>query len=142
MSLDGNVGIITSEAALVLENAYMSLEGNSGGYTLQATSGQMSKTSETTSSVERGSGWNTSESTPGQMPITSETPWSVEGSSGGKTPEGSSGYHMPMRLSEGTSIQQASVEDFSECCICTHVYARVGKGANGAALTRPLQSVI
>ena len=39
------------------------------------------------------------------MPITSETLSSVGGSSGGKTPEDSSG-HMPMRLSEGTAIQQ------------------------------------
>ena len=115
MSLDGNVRIITLEAALVLENAYMSLEENSGGYTLEATSGQMPKTPETTSSMEGGSGWNTLEATSGQMPITSETPWSVEGSSGGKTPEGSPGHHMPMRLSEGTAIQQASVGDFSEC---------------------------
>ena len=59
-----------------------------------------------------------------------------------KTLEGSSGHHMPMRLSEGTAIQQASVVDISECRIWKHVYARVGKGASGAVITRPLQSVI
>ena len=133
MSRDGNVGIITSEAALFLKNTHMSLEGNIGGYTSETTSGQMPITSDTPSSVEGGSkcniseatsgqitpitsetpssvegssGCNTSEATSGQiMPITSETPSSVEGSSGGNTPESSSG-HMPIRLSEGTAIQQ------------------------------------
>ena len=36
MSFDGNVGLITSEFVLFLENAHMSLEGNFGGYTLQS----------------------------------------------------------------------------------------------------------
>ena len=72
-------------------------------------------TFETPSSVKGSSGCNTLEAISRQiMLITSETLSSVEGSSGGKPPEGSSG-HMAMRLSEGTVIQQASVEDFSEC---------------------------
>ena len=67
----------------------MSLEGDIGGYTLEATSGQI-------------------------IPITSETPSSAEGSSEGNTPEDFSG-HLPMLLSEGTASQQVSVGDFSEC---------------------------
>ena len=66
MSLDGNAGIITSEAALFLKNAHMSLEGNIRGYTSEATSGQMSITSELSSSVEESSGCNISEATSGQ----------------------------------------------------------------------------
>ena len=104
MSLDGNVGIITSEAALVLENAYyMSLEGNSGGYTLEATSGQMPKTSETTSSVEGG---QRMEHFRGYFRANAHNIRSVEGSSGGKTPEDFSGHHMPIRLCERTATQQ------------------------------------
>ena len=66
MSLDGNVGIITSEAAPFLKNAHMSLEENIGGYTSEATSGQMLITSKTPSSMEGGSGCNISEATFGK----------------------------------------------------------------------------
>ena len=49
------------------------------------------------------------------MPVISETPSSVEGSSEEKTAEGSSG-HMPVRLSEGTAIQQEVLEtSVNEC---------------------------
>ena len=66
MSLDGNVGIITSEAALFLKNAYMSLETNIGGCTSEATSGKTPITSETPSIVEGSHGCNISEATSGQ----------------------------------------------------------------------------
>ena len=66
MSLNGNIGIITSEAALFLNNAHTSLEGNIGGYTSEATSGQTPITSETPSSVEGSSGCNISEATSGE----------------------------------------------------------------------------
>ena len=94
MSLGGNVGITTSEDAIFLKNAHMSLEGNIGGYTSETTSGQMPITSETPSSVEESSGCNISEAISGQiMPITSETPSSVEGSSGCSISEATSGQN-------------------------------------------------
>ena len=63
MSFDGNVRIIASEVALFLKNVDMSLEGNTEGYTSEATSGQMTITSEAPSSVEGSSGCNISEAT-------------------------------------------------------------------------------
>ena len=105
MSFDGNVGIITSEAALFLKNAQLSLEGITGGYTSEATSGQMSITSETPSSVEGSSGCNISEATSGQNPHNIRDAIERGGEQRRKNSRGFSG-RMPMRLSEGTTIQQ------------------------------------
>ena len=86
----------TSELSLqrlhFLKDVHVSQEGNIGGYTSKATSGQMAITSETRLRVKGSSGCNNSKATSGKItPITSERR---------KTPEGSSG-HSPCDCPRG-----------------------------------------
>ena len=106
MSLDGNIGIITSEVALFPKNAHMSLEENIGGYTSEASSGQMPITSETPSSVEGSSGCNISEATSGQNAHDIRDAIERGREQRRKTSRGFFWAYAYMRLSEGTSIQQ------------------------------------
>ena len=113
MSLDGKFGIITSEAAFFLNNAHMSLEGNIGGYTSEATSGQMPITSETPSSVEGSSGCNISEATSGQNAHTIRDAIERGGEQRRKSPRGFFWAYARATVL-GDSIP-ASVGDFSQC---------------------------
>ena len=102
----------------------------------EATSGQMPTTSETPSSVEGSSGCNISEATSGQNAHNIRDAIERGGEQRRKNSRGFFGAYAHATV-RGDS-NSASVGDFSECRIWTHVHARVGKGARGAALTRPL----
>ena len=87
MSLDRNVGIITSEAALPIKCLH-ELRGEHQRLHFRGYfRGKCPQHSRRHRAWKRAADVTFQRLLPGKMPITSEMPSSVEGSSGGKTPE-------------------------------------------------------